>query len=69
LITIGGDIIVIIKKSENAKFITSKLLGVLRLGVNKKIYTTTPLPAQPIKPRIIITRPKILCQTKYKGGN
>jgi len=52
---------IIMMKSENAKFITRRLLGVLKEGVIKKIYITTPLPVHPKNPNTIITKPRILC--------
>ena len=67
--TIGGHWIIIIKKSEKAKLITRRLLGVLRAGVSKNTYTTTPFPNHPIIPKISITTPKHLCHSGFKGGN
>ena len=69
LTTIGGDIAIIIKKSENAKLITSILLGVLRLGVTANMYTTIKLPHQPTVPTRSIIIPRILCQSGHNGGN
>lgn len=60
---------IIMIKSEKAKFTTRRLLGVLREDVIKNIYTTIPLPVHPINPNAIITRPRILCHIGSIGGN
>jgi len=60
---------IIMMKSENAKFIIRRLHGILKEGVIKKIYIITPLPVHSINPNTIITKPRILCHIGSIGGN
>jgi hypothetical protein len=68
LITIGGDMITIMRKSENARLTTNRLEGVRSDLVAENIYITTPLPTQEIKPSTPTTRPRIPCHIGFIGG-
>jgi hypothetical protein len=68
LITIGGDMITIMRKSENARFTTKRLDGVRSDLVVENIYITTPLPTQEMMPSTPITRPRIPCHNGFIGG-
>lgn len=67
--TIAGDMHSIIRKSEMARLMTSKLLGVRRLLVVVNMYTTMPLPITDITPRIPMTKPRSACHRGFIGGN
>jgi hypothetical protein len=68
LITIGGDMITIMRKSENARLTTRRLDGVRRDLVVENIYITTPLPIQEMKPSTPMIKPRIECHIGFKGG-
>ncbi|KAL2730825.1 hypothetical protein V1478_005238 [Vespula squamosa] len=53
----GGDMVNIMRKSEKARLITNKLLGVRSDLVEQKMYTTMPLPMTEITPSTPITKP------------
>jgi hypothetical protein len=67
--TIGGDMQNIIRKSENARFTTRRLEGVLSDFVVEKMYMTIPLPVIEMKPSTPITKPSNPCHKGFKGGN
>lgn len=67
--TIAGDMLSIIRKSENARFTTRRLDGVLSDFVDEKIYMTIPLPVTEMTPSTPITKPSIPCHSGFKGGN
>jgi hypothetical protein len=67
--TIAGDMQAIIRKSENARFTTRRLDGVLRDFVTQKMYTTIPLPVTEMTPSTPITKPSIPCHSGFSGGN
>lgn len=67
--TIGGHMVDIKQKSENARFTTSKLEGVLRFFVQVNIYNTIPLPTVAIMPKKKIVTPNHLYHIESIGGN
>jgi hypothetical protein len=67
--TIIGDMQVIIRKSENARFTTRRLDGVLRAFVVQKMYMTIPLPVTEMTPSTPITKPSNPCHSGFMGGN
>jgi hypothetical protein len=67
--TIAGDMQIIIRKSENARFTTRRLDGVLRGFVEQKIYKTIPLPVTEMTPSTPITKPSNPCHSGFNGGN
>lgn len=60
---------IIMRKSEMARLITRRLLGVRRLLVVVKMYITMPLPMMDIVPRTPMTKPRIACHRGFIGAN
>lgn len=59
----------IMRKSEMARFTTSRLLGVRRLLVVVNMNTTMPLPMTDIVPRTPMMKPRSACHRGFIGGN
>lgn len=67
-LTIAGHMHNIMQKSEKAKLMTKRLLGVRRDLVVLNIKMTIPLPTKETKPKHPMTKPKMPYHSVFIGG-
>lgn len=64
-----GDMVSIMRKSENARLTTSRLDGVFSVLVEQKMFMTIPLPRTEMRPRTPMAKPRRACHRGFIGGN